>query len=89
MRQFSGSARLGAWLAGGAILAAPFFALLYRAEAGLVVMAIALGATSLLLREAMDVAPEHARPRLLLVLGFNVVLIVACVSLAVWLVVRN
>ena len=49
MRTGSDPGRLGAVVAAVAIFAAPFLALLYRTEAGLVVMAIALGAVSLVL----------------------------------------
>jgi UDP-N-acetylmuramyl pentapeptide phosphotransferase/UDP-N-acetylglucosamine-1-phosphate transferase len=85
----SGLARRGAWIAAVAILAAPFLALLYRTEAGLIVMALALGAVSLLLRDALREVSPQARRWLRLILGFNLVLAVACVALATWLFVTN
>ena len=89
MRRGSDAARLGVRLAAGAIFVAPFIALLYRAEAGLIVMALALGATSVLLHDALGAVSPRARPRLRLVLAFNVLSIVACVALVVWLVTRG
>ena len=89
MRRGSAATSLGLRLAAGAIFVAPFIALLYRAEAGLIVMALAIAATSFLLHGAIDAAPAHARRRLRLVLGVNALLMVACVALAVWLVARN
>ena len=89
MRRDNDAARFGARMAAGAIFVAPFIALLYRAEAGLVVMALALGAVSLLLQDAIGTAPRHAQSRLRLVLGFNVLLAVACSVLAGWLLLRN
>ena len=56
MRERSNTARWTVWLAAGAMFLAPFIALLYRAEAGLIVMALALGATSLLLHGMLDVS---------------------------------
>lgn len=85
MRRDKDAASFGARLASGAIFVAPFIALLYRAEAGLVVMALAIGAVSLLLRDAISEAPRQSRIRPRLVLGFNIVLAVACLALAGWL----
>ena len=89
MRRGSDASRWGAWLAAAAIFLAPFIALLYRTEAGLIVMATALGATSLLLRGALDVVPPGTRRWLRLMLLFNVVLMLACLLAAVWLIVRG
>jgi hypothetical protein len=89
MRQNGEATKIGLRLAAGAIFVAPFIALLYRAEAGLVVMAAALGAVSLLLRDAIGLAPQHARRRLRLVLGFNLVLAGSCLALAAVLFARG
>ena len=71
-----------------AILAAPFIAWLYRAEAGLVVMALALSAGSFLLADALDATPGQVRRWLRLGIGVNVTLATACVALAIWLLLR-
>jgi hypothetical protein len=71
-----------------AILAAPFIAWLYRAEAGLVVMALALSAGSFVLAGALDASPGHMRRRIRLGIGFNLTLAAACLALATWLLVR-
>lgn len=89
MRREGDTARLGLRFAAGAIFVAPFIALLYRAEAGLVVMALALGAVSLLLHDAIGAAPGRAQGWLRMVLGFNIVAVVACLVAAGWLLVRN
>jgi hypothetical protein len=89
MRRESDASRWGAWLAAAAIFLAPFIALLYRTEAGLTVMAIALGATSLLLRGALDAVPPDTRRWLRLIVVFNVVLLLACLLAAGWLIVRG
>jgi hypothetical protein len=73
----------------GAIVVAPFIALLVRMEAGLLVMAIALGATSMLVREALQATPTTIRHWLRLVIALNVALAVACLAFAGWLVLRN
>ena len=72
-----------------AILVAPFIAMLIRVEAGLIVMALALCAVSLLLREALDAVPIRIRRWLRLAMVANVALAVACISLAAWLVLRR
>lgn len=79
---------LGRLVLAAAILAAPFIAWLYRAEAGLVMMALALGAGSLLLAGALDSAPGQMRRWLRLGIGINVALAAACVALALWLLLR-
>lgn len=89
MRRESDTAKVGLLFAAGAIFVAPFIALLYRAEAGLVVMAIALGAVSLLLHEARGTAPGRAQGRLRLMLGFNIVVATACLAAAGWLLLRS
>jgi hypothetical protein len=71
-----------------AILAAPFIAWLYRAEAGLVVMALALSAGSFVLAGALDASPGHMRRWIRLGIGFNLTLAAACLALATWLLVR-
>jgi hypothetical protein len=70
-----------------AILAAPFLAMLILVEAGLIVMALALGAGSFLLSDAIDVVPIRARPWLRFGIAVNVTLAVACFGLALWLLV--
>jgi hypothetical protein len=73
-------ARLAGCLLGGAILAAPFLALLYDPTAGLAVMAVALGATALLAAGAAR-RPEvdrERRRRLRLAVGVNAILAAVC-----------
>jgi hypothetical protein len=79
---------LGRLVLSTAILTAPFIALLFRAEAGLVVMALALGAGSFLLADALDATPRQIHRWLRLGIGVNVTLAVACVAVAIWLVLR-
>jgi hypothetical protein len=81
-------ARLGAVLGSTAILAAPFIAWLFRAEAGLLVMALALGTGSFVLADALDATPGQIHRWLRLSIGVNLTLAVACVALAVWLLLR-
>jgi hypothetical protein len=76
---------LGRLVLATAILAAPFIAWLYRAEAGLVVMGLALVAGSFLLAGALDSVPEQMQRWLRLGIGVNVALAAACVALALWL----
>ena len=71
-----------------AILAAPFIAWLFAAEAALIVMTLALGAGSYLLAGALDAAPRHVQRWLRLGIGANVVLAAACGALAIWLLLR-
>ena len=71
-----------------AMLAAPFVALLIRTEAGLVVMAVALGAGSFLLADAIPGTPTRVHRWLRLGIGANLVLAAACIGLAVWLLLR-
>lgn len=68
-----------------AILAAPFIALLFRVEAGLIVMAFALAAGSLLLREVLGVTPMPSRHWIRLGMLVNLALAAACVGLTAWL----
>ena len=77
--------RSGTIIMAMAILVAPFIAMLIRVEAGLMVMALALGAGSLLLREALGIAPDRVRRWLRVGIVVNVLLAAACVGLAVWL----
>lgn len=81
--------RPGAIIMAVAILGAPFIAMLFRIEAGLVVMAVALGAGSLLLREALEAVPIRARRLLRLAILANLTLAVVCVSVAAWLVLKR
>jgi hypothetical protein len=71
-----------------AILAAPFIAWLYRTEAGLVVMALALSAGSLVLADALDATPKQIHRWLRLGIAFNLTLATACLGLAIWLLLR-
>ena len=80
--------RLRAVLLTMAILAAPFIAWLYRAEAGLVVMAVALSAGSFLLTDALAATPRQVRPWLRLGIGVNLALAAACIALAIWLLLH-
>jgi uncharacterized metal-binding protein len=68
-----------------AIMAAPFIAWLFGAQAALVVMASALGAASYLLSGALEVTPARIQRWLRLGIGFNLMLAVACGALAIWL----
>ena len=77
----------GAFLA-TAILAAPFIAWLFRAEAGLVVMAVALGAGSFVLADARGAIPKQVHRWVRLVIGVNLALAAACIALAIWLLLR-
>jgi len=71
-----------------AILAAPFIALLFRIEAGLVVMSIALGVGSFLLADALSATPGQYHRWLRLGIGIDLALAAACLGLAVWLWLR-
>lgn len=88
MLRDSDAARVVKYLAVGAIFVAPFIAMVYRTEAGLVMMAIALGATSFLLHGTLDEMPSRTRRRLRLMVAVNVLLIVACLLAAGWLAIR-
>lgn len=68
-------------LLGLAILAAPFLALLYGFDAGLIVMALALAAVGLLAVLAARTAEAELRQRLLVVAAVNAVLTFACLIL--------
>jgi hypothetical protein len=63
---------------GSAILAAPFLALVYGIEAGLLVMSLALAAVGLLAVFASRAAEPDLRLRLLLVAAVNLVLALIC-----------
>jgi hypothetical protein len=71
-----------------AILAAPFIAWLFGAEAALVVMALTLAAGSYLLAGVLDAAPRHIHRWLRIGIGTNLVLAAACSALAIWLLLR-
>ena len=80
--------RLRAAFLAAAILAAPFIALLFRTEAGLVVMAVALSAASFLLADALGSTPQQFHRWLRLGIVVNLTLAAACIALAVWLLLR-
>jgi uncharacterized metal-binding protein len=80
--------RLRAALLAAAVLAAPFLAWLFRTEAGLIVMAVALTAGSFLLADALEATPGQFHRWLRLGIGVNLALAAACVALAVWLLQR-
>lgn len=71
-----------------AILAAPFIAWLFGAEAALIVMALTLSAGSYLLAGALDATPGHMHRWLRLGIAANLVLAGACGVLAIWLLLR-
>ena len=71
-------ARLVGCLLGGAILVAPFLALLYDAAAGLAVMALGLGVVAAFAGGAARGAPAPVRRRLVAVAAVNGALAVAC-----------
>lgn len=72
-------------LLSGAILVAPFLALLYDLDAGLGMMAVTLGASVEIARQARHRATPEMRQRLQVVMAVNAGLAIAC---AVILVVR-
>ena len=72
-------ARLVGRVLAGAILVAPFLALLYGPDAGLAVMALALGATAFLTRDAARGAEADLRRWLLVATAVNGTLAAACV----------
>jgi hypothetical protein len=71
-----------------AILAAPFIALLFRIEAGLLVMGVALSAGSFVLADALRVTHGQFHRWLRLGIGVDLALAVACIALAVLLLAR-
>jgi hypothetical protein len=77
--------RFGAAVLSAAIFLAPFLALIFSAEAGLAMMAAALGATTWLLAEAISAVPDRARPWIRLAIAVNLALAIACLALAIWL----
>ena len=81
-------ARLRVALMATAILAAPFIALLFRIEAGLVVMATALSAGSFLLSDALGATPDRLHRLLQLAIWVNLAVAAACMAVAAWLLVR-
>ena len=80
--------RLRAAFLAAAVLAAPFIALGFRTEAGLVVMAVALGAGSFLLADVLATTPGQFHRWLRIGIGVNLALAAACLGLAVWLLLR-
>jgi hypothetical protein len=81
------SGRVGITVLAAAVIAAPFIALVYSAEAGLAVMAAALAATTVLLREALALVETPAQRWLRLAMAVNLSLAAACVALLIWLIV--
>ena len=79
---------LGRQVLATAILAAPFIAWLFGAEAALIVMALTLGAGSYLLAGALDATPGHIHRWLRLGIGANMMLAAACMALAIWMLLR-
>ncbi len=71
-----------------AIFISPFLALLFNPVAGLGLMAVALIATALLLREVAAGAHQSVRNRLRLLVGINLALAVACVAAAAWIITQ-
>jgi hypothetical protein len=71
-----------------AILAAPFIAWMFGAQAALIVMGLALSAGSYLLAGVVEATPGHIRRWLRLGIGANLMLAAACVALAIWLFAR-
>lgn len=67
----------------GAIVAAPFLALLYGLTAGLVVMICALAATAYLAYDATRTAPRTLHRRLVIVAAINAILALAGVAVLV------
>jgi hypothetical protein len=80
--------RLRAAVLAAAVLAAPFIALLFRPEAGLVVMALALGAGSFLLADVLAATPGKFHRWLRIGICVNLALAAACVAVAIWLLLR-
>ncbi len=84
-RGFGGEARLprgrlpGCFLS-GAILAAPFLALLYGPSAGLAAAAVGLAATAVLANDAAPGADPTIARRLRLAARFNAALALACLA---------
>ena len=73
-------ARLAGCLLGGAILIAPFLALLYDPAAGLAVMTLALGATAFGAAQTARTSHEEVRRRLLIAAALNGVLALGCAA---------
>ncbi|MCD6056604.1 MAG: hypothetical protein K0S99_798 [Thermomicrobiales bacterium] len=71
-----------------AILAAPFIAWLFGAEAALIVMALTLSAGSYLLAGALDATPRRIHRWLRLGIVVNLAFAAACGALAIWLLLR-
>jgi hypothetical protein len=67
-----------ACLLSGAILVAPFLALLYDLDAGLAVMALTLAASVELARQAIPQAAPEIRPRIQTVMVVNALLAMVC-----------
>ena len=71
-----------------AILAAPFIAWLFGAEAALIVMALTLSAGAYLLAGALDATPRRIHRWLRLGIVVNLAFAAACGALAIWLLLR-
>jgi hypothetical protein len=81
--------RLGPVVLAVAIFISPFLAALFRIEAGLGLMAIALTVTAWLLREALEGAPEGAHRPLQLVVALNIAMALVCAAALVFLLVTR
>jgi hypothetical protein len=81
--------RIGAIILILAIFVAPFIALVFRTEAGLVMMAVALSGGSFLLSNASEATPVTIHRWLRLGIFVNLILAVACVGVAAWLLWRH
>ena len=75
-----GPARLAGCVFVGAILAAPFLALLFDPTAGLLVMTLALAATAFLAGDAARAATAPTRRRLSVLVVVNGALALGCVA---------
>ena len=77
-------ARMIGCVLSGAILAAPFLALLYAPAAGLAIMAVALGMLAFLATDAVGRADPAMRGRLRLAARLNLLLATACLIAAMF-----
>jgi hypothetical protein len=81
--------RLGVVALSVAIFIAPFIALLLLPEAGLIVMAVALAAMTMLLHDAAPTFPQPVRRWARVATVVNSGLALACLGLAIWLLARG
>ncbi|MEZ4498751.1 MAG: hypothetical protein R2839_01535 [Thermomicrobiales bacterium] len=80
--------RIAGCLFSGAIVIAPFVALLLDARLAMVVLAAALGAVAGFSAEAAKRADEQSRGRLIVLAAANGVLLVGVLVALLWLIVR-